>query len=150
MSAVVEPLWSYLLVFLMAATPWVELLVVIPLGVAMGLSPYGVALVALLGNALPVVLIAVGWRTWQRWRGQPRRALKPRVQRVWNRWGLPGLALLGPLVTGIHLATVAALALRSSTRATAAWMVGSLVVWTLATTLVTVGGVAFYQRMTLW
>lgn len=150
MSAVLDPVWSYLLVFVMAATPWVELLVVIPVGVAMGLSPWGVALVALLGNALPVLLIALAWRSWRRWRGGPgRTVLKPRVQRVWNRWGLPGLALLGPLVTGIHLATVAALALRSSTRATALWMVASLVVWTVATTVVTVGGVNLYHRLAL-
>nr|WP_170153632.1 small multi-drug export protein [Alkalispirillum mobile] len=145
-----EALWQYVVIFVMAATPWLELLIVIPIGVAMGLSPFWVGLVALLGNALPVLLIVAGWQWWLRWRGKSgasRRAMKPRVQRVWDRWGLPGLALLGPLVTGIHLATVAALLLRSESRATMVWMTLSLVVWTVGTTAAAVGGVELFHRL---
>jgi hypothetical protein len=51
--------WSYLLVFLAAATPVVEVLVVIPAGVLAGMPPAPTAIVAVAGNLSTVVLIAV-------------------------------------------------------------------------------------------
>ena len=45
---------AYLLVFLGAATPWLEILVIVPLGVAYGLNPVAVAIAAFLGNAITV------------------------------------------------------------------------------------------------
>jgi Ca2+/H+ antiporter, TMEM165/GDT1 family len=46
--------WSYLLVFLAAATPVLEVLVVIPAGVLAGMPPTMTALVAIAGNLTTV------------------------------------------------------------------------------------------------
>jgi hypothetical protein len=177
-------MWEYLTVFVLAATPLLELLVVIPLGIGYGLDPIGVALVTLLGNTLPVLGIVVAFERWQSWRqrrgaarpgptagteearhadarnadtrdADPRDATAPdavedappasarwrRAQRLWVRYGTPGLALLAPLLTGVHLATIAALALGSPRRAVAGWMVGSICLWTIGVTVVTVRGI---------
>lgn len=147
--------WSYLLVFLAAATPVVEVLVVIPAGVLAGLSPATTTLVAAVGNLSTVILVAVagdrilGW--WRQRRPHPtdqsdasdqrpsRRS--QRARELARRWGVPGLALLAPLTTGTHIATVAALATGSETRRVLWWMAVGIAVWSLAIGVTTVVGV---------
>lgn len=126
-------LLEYLLVFILAATPFVELLVVIPIGVGIGLDPFLVTLVAFAGNALPVWGIVLLYEAWTRRRGPPRRKWSPRAMRVWERFGLPGIAGLAPLLTGIHVAALMALALRARRGLVILWMTVSLAVWAAAT-----------------
>jgi hypothetical protein len=69
----------------------------------------------LAGNLGTVALVAVagdkiiGWWLQRR----PEREEQPsrrsqRAREIVQRWGVPGLALLAPLTTGTHIATVAA------------------------------------------
>jgi len=140
--------WSYFLVFVAAATPVLEVLVVIPAGMLAGMSPVLTALVAVAGNLSTVVLVAVagdrilGW--WRRRRPERDRQMSPRSHRaraLAQRWGVPGLALLAPITTGTHVATVAALATGSDTRRVLRWMAGGLVVWAAAIAAVTAAGI---------
>jgi len=133
-------LWQYALVFIAAATPWLEIMIVIPVAVGVGLSPIPVTIVSFVGNALPVFGIIALFRQWERRRGPVVRRWSPRAQRVWERYGLPGVAFAGPALTGIHLAAVMALALQADRRLTALWMTLSLALWSVVTLLVTVAG----------
>ena len=133
-------LWQYALVFIAAATPWLEIMIVIPVAVGVGLSPIPVTIVSFVGNALPVFGIIALFRQWERRRGPVVRRWSPRAQRVWERYGLPGVAFAGPALTGIHLAAVMALALQADRRRTALWMTLSLALWSVVTLLVTVAG----------
>ncbi len=134
-------LWAYFLVFILAATPWVELLLVIPAALGLGLNPLPVAVLAFAGNAIPVFIIVYGYRIWQSWRlsgcekeSKPCSRRRKRALNIWNRYGLPGLAFLGPLLTGIHLAVIIALAFKPGKKALLLWMNLSLFVWTVALT----------------
>ncbi|OOG23247.1 small multidrug efflux protein - like protein [Thioalkalivibrio denitrificans] len=140
-------LWQYTLVFIAAATPWIEILIVIPVAIGAGLAPVPVAVISFVGNVLPVLGIVALFRWWETRRGPLRRRWSRRAVRVWMRWGLPGLALLGPLVTGIHLAAVMALALHAQRSATTWWMTVSLALWTVGTTLVTVAGIDLWHHI---
>lgn len=144
--------WSYVLVFLAAATPIVEVLVVIPAAVLAGMEPVPVTVVALAGNLSTVVLVVVAGDRLLRWwrRRRPsrddepsRRAVRARV--LAQRWGVPGLAILAPITTGTHIATVAALATGVSSRRTLWWMTAGLVVWAAAVAVATVGGLALFR-----
>lgn len=147
--------WQYSTLFVLAATPWIELLLVVPLGVAMGLAPLPVSIAVFTGNALPVFLIVLGYDQWRKWRppspevdqADHRGKRRARAVRIWNKYGLPGLAMAGPLLTGIHLATIMALFFRPDRGKLLFWMTFSLFVWTLGLVVVCYAGLEVIQRL---
>jgi len=138
--------WQYALVFVLAATPWLEVVVVIPAAIALDLNPIAVAVLAFLGNTLAVYVIVFFYarlRSWWRaWRGETdgESGRSKRARRLWDRYGMAGLALASPLLTGIHLAAFIGLALGASNRSTAGWMTGSIALWTIVLTAGSVWG----------
>jgi len=130
---------GYALVFLLAAIPVVEVLVVVPAGVALGMNPVLVALSAFAGNLTTVLFVIAGsdraLAFVRRRVGDPDEDPSKRVRRakrLWKRYGTPGLALAAPISTGAHLAAVLALSLGSGRRDVASWMTASLLAWTAA------------------
>jgi|AntDeeMetagen134_2_1112570.scaffolds.fasta_scaffold00300_9 hypothetical protein len=128
---------AYLLVFVFAAVPVVEVLVVIPFAIAVGLDPLLVGVAAAVGNLTTVcaVVVASDWslRFVRRRYGDPTDDTDSKTvrrgRRIWDRYGLPGVALAAPVTTGVHLAAVLGLAFGSSRRRVLGWMTGSLVLW---------------------
>jgi uncharacterized membrane protein len=151
-------LLAYLLVFVAAATPVLEIVLVIPAGIAAGLSPVAVTAVALTGNvATVVVVIFAGDRVLHVFRrrrssgrgtaGKPSKRSE-RAQRVVQRWGVPGLALLAPVSTGTHIAAVAALSLGAPRRNVLWWMIAGLGVWAVGVAAAAVLGLGLLDSLT--
>lgn len=143
--------WQYLLLFVLAAIPLFEILLVIPIGVALGLDPLLVAVVAFAGNALPIYGIVLGYERLSAWLEGRRDSAsdhsnrRARARRIWNAYGMPGLALLAPIVTGIHLATILALGFGARGRSTLLWMTASIGVWTVVITVASVTGMSMLE-----
>ncbi|CAN5399519.1 hypothetical protein BH23ACT3_BH23ACT3_22440 [soil metagenome] len=159
-------LLAYAIVFVAAAIPWLEVLLVVPAGIVAGLPAVPTAIIGGVGNAATLVPLVFGGdrlRTW--WRR--RRARRPedrdddqhvqtgtagrrapeqhrgrdgRARRLYKRFGLPGLAAVGPLLTGVHVAALVALAAGSPRRPTLVWLVGGIVVWSALAATATVYG----------
>lgn len=138
--------WAYAVVFLLAAVPWWEILLVVPPAIGLGLNPALVGVLAFLGNVLPVYLIvaaherATAWLKRRRDKKGERATRSKRASRLFDRYGLGGLAMAAPVLTGIHLATVIALLLGAPPRRVAGWMTLSLGVWTVALVVASVLG----------
>jgi Ca2+/H+ antiporter, TMEM165/GDT1 family len=161
---------AYLAVLLAAAVPFLEVLVVVPAGIVAGLSPAGTVVVAAAGNVATLVLLVVtGDRLRSWWRRGRRRVPAEvgvgtardgpratgtdgsrsersprgaaRARRVFERYGLPGLAALGPLLTGAHVAAVVALAAGAPRRRTVLWLSGGVVAWAVVAATATLLGV---------
>jgi Ca2+/H+ antiporter, TMEM165/GDT1 family len=138
----------YLAVLVSAATPWLEVLLVVPAGVLAGLPWLPTVLVATVGNVatlVPVVLAADRLETWWRRRrgkdGADQAAGRQgRARRLLDRYGVPGLAALGPLLTGAHLAAAVAMASGASRRRALIWFVGGVAVWALIAGVLTTLG----------
>lgn len=142
-----EGSWGYLAVAVGAAIPWLELAIVIPPAVLLDLQPVLVASVAFVGNFLPVMAIVAGYESITAWRSRRRGGAPParsrrteRARRLLVRWGAPGVALLGPITTGIHVAVLAALAMGADRRTVLVWSAASLGLWAVAVTAATVAG----------
>ncbi len=142
---------AYLLVVTAAATPWLEVLLVVPAAILAGLPAGPVVLLAAAGNIATIVpAIYLGERIrgwWQRRRGGTYRdtpgpsGRSGRGRRVFDRYGLAGLALLGPLVTGIHVAALVAVGAGAPRRRTLLWLAAGVTAWSLATGILTVVGI---------
>lgn len=138
---------QYVLVFALAAIPVVEILFVVPIAIGLGLDPVLTGTVAFVGNVASVyVLIVVHewlrewWRSRRSSAGSDSSSRYDRARRLWDRYGLPGLALGSPVLTGVHVATLAALLAGSSARRTATWMTGGIAVWTVVLATASVFG----------
>lgn len=142
--------WEYILVFIFAAIPWFEIALIIPLAIISGLNPVLVALVAFLGNLATVYLLVIFFEKFKAWREKKRKVDEPskskkgkRAYKIWNRYGLPGLSFLGPIVIGSHIAAFIGLILGANKKSTIIWQTMSLAVWTLIFVVVTYFGLDF-------
>jgi hypothetical protein len=118
-------------IFLTAALGAVDLWLGLPAGLAVGLPPVVAGAAATVGGVLGVLVLVKAGGRLQRWveeRGLFSRRRK-RVERLWNRYGIPGMALQAPMLTGAPLATIISLGLGASPRGLLIWMTASLVLW---------------------
>ena len=100
-------------------------------GLALGLSPALSGAVSIAGAVAGVTLVVAAGGRLQHLIYRSRRLAKrrERIERVWERYGIPGVALQAPLLTGPLLATLLALALGAPARPLLLWMLASVVLW---------------------
>ncbi|MDP9479603.1 MAG: hypothetical protein M3R38_28730 [Actinomycetota bacterium] len=91
---------------------------------------------AVLGNLAAVALVVAAHWWWEhrlgRWvrKGGGGSKNRGRLERVWaSRIGLPGVAVLSPLLVGAPLGTLLALALGAPRGRLLRWMVASVAAW---------------------
>lgn len=142
---------EYLLVFLGGAIPWLEIALVIPLGIVSGLSPVGVMIAAFTGNLLTVLFVIFGFEKVKIWmdnrrknKGKEPSKKEARGKRIWNKYGMPGVALLGPIVIGTHIAAFLGLLLGAKKANVTTWMIVSIGLWTLIFGVLTAMGFDFF------
>ncbi|WP_285867526.1 small multi-drug export protein [Mesobacillus maritimus] len=146
-------IYEYFLVFLGAAIPWFEIALVIPLGIVAGLSPFWVMVLAFVGNISTVIPIVYAYEKVKQWLDKRRNKQRKepskrneRAKKIWNKYGLPGLALLGPILIGIHIATFIGMSLGAKKNWVLVWMIASLAIWTLVFGFATILGFDLFLR----
>ncbi len=100
-------------------------------GLALGLSPASSGAASIAGAVVGVTLVvALGGRLRELvYRSERLAKRRERIERAWKRYGIPGVALQAPLLTGPLLATLLALALGAPPRPLLLWMLASVVLW---------------------
>lgn len=146
-------MWEYFLVFLGAAIPWLELALVIPLGIVTGLNPFWVVIVGFVGNMVTVMALIIGYERFNLWLSKRREGKEQkeskrsdRAKKIWNKYGLPGMLLLGPVLIGTHIAAFIGMTLGASKRQTTIWSVISIALWAIAFGVLTAFGFDFFVR----
>ena len=146
----------------MGVTVWIKLLSVfglgmiglwegVPAGFALRLSPMAVGCLSGAGSICATLLILV---LGDRFRA---RLIRPRAQtdnpkpermidRVWRRYGIVGLGLLAPGLTGAPIGVALGLFLRAPVRRLLFWTIWGIVLWTVALTIVGMLGTAGILR----
>ncbi len=129
---------TYAIVLLLGAVPFIEAIITIPLGAVAGLNVGIVAILSLIGNVITLLLaiaLAGKLRSWWARRREEKGAADKRGKRganLWKKYGLPGLAIIGPMVIGsTHVTAMLAMSFGAGKRATTLWMLGSLFGWSL-------------------
>lgn len=146
-------MFEYFLVFLGAAIPWLEIALVIPVGILRGLSPFWVMTLAFVGNMLTVLILIAAFQKVKEWLesrrqkdGKEESKRTERGKRIWNKYGMPGLALLGPFLIGTHIAAFIGLLFGASKVNTTIWMTISIALWTLILGIATAMGFDFFVK----
>lgn len=144
-------MYEYLMVFVGAAVPWLEIALVIPLGIVWGLSPFWVIVTAFVGNMLTVLALIVGFDKFRVWyakrqeaKGKAPSKKSERAKKIMNKYGLPGLALLGPILIGTHIAAFIGMTLGATKRNTTVWLTASIALWSLVFGIATALGFDFF------
>lgn len=144
-------IWEYIVVFILASIPWIEIAVIIPIAIFKGLNAILVGVISFLGNMATVFLLIAFIEKFLQWREQ-RKGEKTissnrakRAIRIWNKYGLPGLMLLGPIVTGSHVAVLIGFSLGGNKRNTLIWSTISLGLWTVIITIISYYGIDFFR-----
>lgn len=126
------PDWlQWFAVFLVATIPFVESYLGTLIGVAIGLHPAGAASAAIVGNAAAVVLVVVltnGIR--RRVRSAPRvddqSPGRRRVSRMFQRFGIPGVSLIGHPT---QISSAAMVGFGANPTKVLIWEMVSVVIW---------------------
>ncbi|PIC74926.1 small multi-drug export protein [Sporosarcina sp. P17b] len=146
---------EYLLVFLGAAVPWIEIMIVIPLGIIRGLSPMWVMILSFAGNMATILLLIIGFQPIKEWmdrrkqkKGKGESKRQQRAKKIMNTYGLPVLALAGPILIGTHIAAFIGLVFGAKKLNTAIWSAVSIALWCLVFGILTAMGFDFFVNHT--
>jgi len=109
--------------------------VAVPMGLIFGLHPLLVAAIAIpcsIAGASIVILIVNPLRNWVRrhYSERNRRGQVRTIFKVWRRFGIPGLGILGPLLVGPPPTVAIGLLLGADTRSLILWTSAGIVTWT--------------------
>jgi hypothetical protein len=144
----VEILLKVLMVLALAA---VELWTAIPAGLALDLHPVLIGVVSAAGAILGVlVVLVVGGgvraRLLRRFGGGEKRQ-HGRIYRIWVRYGVVGLGLLAPLLTGAPLGTALAIAFGAPAGRLLLWMSVGIAAWSALLTVAAALGLAGIESL---
>ncbi|MEK0399409.1 small multi-drug export protein [Tetragenococcus halophilus] len=137
-----SPIAVYIIVMLIAATPFLEPISIIPIGIVAGLNPWVVTILSVVGNVITFLLsvsLADKLKGW--WEGKHKikkenRRKKAKIEKasqLWEKYGLTGLILIHPVTFGSHTAALLALSLGGvSKKKVIVWIGGSIIIWSIA------------------
>lgn len=127
---------QWLGVILVSAIPFVESFFGGPIGILAGMHPAIAIGAAVLGNMLSLILV-VYVAHWVRTailhkRPQPdteKSAKREKVKRIFDRFGVPGVSILGPLALPSQFTAPLMVSFGASRHAVMAWMLVSVILW---------------------
>lgn len=138
--------FTYLIIFLLAAIPFFEVAAIIPIAIIGGVPAIPTMITAFLGNLLTIVLLILfvdKIKAWQKKRKQKKSGNEvneseasnskrhKRARNIWGKYGLPGLAFIGPFFVGSHLSALLALSFGGTRNKTLILMTASLITWSI-------------------
>ncbi len=127
-------------IFIAGATPWLEAIGVVPGGILIGLDPTSVVIAAVAGNTITIFAFAYAGDKIRNWL-KKRRASKgkegesPRfakAQASFDRYGIYGMGLLGPILVGTQFAAAISVAAGVKPLKTSIIISVSTLLWSVA------------------
>ncbi len=130
----------------------IELWAAIPMGTALKLHPLLNGIASALGSIIGAVLVIVlgdrlrNWLLKRRDRGKEQEK-KGQVYRIWDKYGVIGLGMLSPLLTGAPLGAAIGISLGASPGRLIFWMSFGILIWTIILTIISTLGFEWFQLL---
>lgn len=135
--------WQYIVLFLISLLPFLDVFSVIPISIALGMSPVSVAIILFLGNFIMVIgysRLFIQITEWLTKRKAKKKIdltkIETKVRYIYKKHGLPVFALGLPFILATDITTLMALRFGSAKFRVVAWMGVSLVIWTVVMTAI--------------
>ncbi|MFG6476945.1 small multidrug efflux protein [Microbacterium sp. P06] len=139
------PEWAQpFIIFVAGAVPFIEGEGAASIGIIGGINPIIAAIAGALGNFVAVAIVVFLGATI---RGaltrskdpKPKSARKEKFQRAFNRYGVVGVSLLGPLLLPTHFTAAALVGSGVPKGRVLLWQAIAIVLWTTLLTLIITG-----------
>ncbi|GED32452.1 small multi-drug export protein [Brevibacillus centrosporus] len=138
--------WKWGSVF---GTSMLELWAAIPLGFALQLPAVVTGILSAIGamaSAGIVIFLGGSLRSWLIKRFEKKGKRQGRMVRIWDKYGVIGLGLASPLITGAPLGAAIGISLGAPTGKLMWWMSVGIVIWSvILTAAVSFGFLQFFQ-----
>lgn len=146
--------WGLFGVFIAGAIPWLEAIAVVPVGIFLGLNPLATVVAAVTGNAITIALFAysasnIRERIIARRVSKGKSADSPKLEKAlkaFDKYGIYGLAVLGPILLGTQFAAVAAVVAGIKPARVSVLIIFSTLIWSAA---IAIAMVAFDVKIDL-
>jgi len=127
-------------VFIAGAIPWMEAIAVVPAGIVVGLNPVATVIAAVVGNAITIFLFAyfaanIRVRLINRRVRKGKSEQLPKLEKAmkaFDKYGVYGLAILGPILIGTQFAAAAAVTAGVKPLRTSVLITVSMILWSVA------------------
>lgn len=146
---------QFLSVLVVAAIPFLEAYFTVPIGIIIGFPLVMTIVAAMIGNWLSVAAVVLASDKLQQWK-EKRRAAKSsdrddnkrtqRAQQLFSKYGVPGVAFIGPLLVGNHIGAFISIVSGADKRHVLLWQTISIIVWSVGTGLLVFLGMDFIKQ----
>ena len=138
--------WGLFGIFLAGAIPWMEAIAVVPSGIVLGLNPYATVIAAVVGNAITIFLFAyagssIRAKISRRRIAKGKSSESPKFEKAvkaFDRYGIYGMAALGPIIIGTQFAAAASVAAGVKPLRVSLLVTASMILWSIAIAVIMV------------
>jgi hypothetical protein len=138
--------WGLFGIFLAGAIPWMEAIAVVPSGIVLGLNPYATVIAAVVGNAITIFLFAyagssIRAKISRRRIAKGKSSESPKFEKAvkaFDRYGIYGMAALGPVIIGTQFAAAASVAAGVKPLRVSLLVTASMILWSIAIAVIMV------------
>jgi len=129
--------WGLIGIFIAGAIPWMEAIAVVPSGIILGLDPIATVIAAALGNAITIFIFAylgssIRAKVIERRVAKGKSAESPKFEKAlkaFDRYGIYGMAFLGPIIIGTQFAAAASVAAGVKPLRVSILITASMILW---------------------
>ncbi|MBL8029252.1 MAG: small multi-drug export protein [Fibrobacteres bacterium] len=127
-----------------------ELWTAIPAGMALKLNPVLISLFGALGASTAVMIVLIVGEPIRKWLMSFKKSKvdnpDSRLKKIWDKFGVPGLSVIAPLLLGAHIGAAVGLTLGGNRAKIAVWMTISCFVWSAIFTFIGQMGFSFFTK----
>jgi uncharacterized membrane protein len=145
----INVVYQFVMIFTIGFIPFLEAHVAVPVGVLLKLPIIPTALLGIVANIASVMLVILFTTLIKTklTKNHNKSTLKGRLQKAqiyFNRYGVPGLSLMGPIVGANHISAFVSVAAGASKERVIVWQIISIILWGVGSGLLIYYGVDIY------
>jgi Putative small multi-drug export protein len=135
-------IFQFAAIFIIAFIPFLEVFLAVPVGVVINLPFIPTVIVGVIANFISVMLVVV-FSSAVKSKFSKNNANKrfQKAQMRFNKYGVPGISLLGPLLGTNHIGAIVCILANADKKKIMLWQLISIVLWAVGMGVVVLSGV---------